>query len=159
MKPWYQELSENYAWKYDNEDFTLGSIGEADFIGAEINTVKSVQILDFGCGTGRHSIELAKRGLQLTGVDLSGNQLESACKKAGASGISVDYIFKDVCNLDFTVKFNLVIKICEGLKSAGFVNTVIFECKPGPFSRKDQLSPGDYEMLAITEKPSHLKTN
>jgi ubiquinone/menaquinone biosynthesis C-methylase UbiE len=84
MKQWYQELFENYARKYDNEDFTQGTIGEVDFIEQEINSDKSIQILDIGCGTGRHSIELAKRGYKVTGVDLSDNQLESARKKAKA---------------------------------------------------------------------------
>ena len=32
MKQWYEELFENYALKYDNENFTQGTIGECDFI-------------------------------------------------------------------------------------------------------------------------------
>jgi SAM-dependent methyltransferase len=40
------------------------------------------------------------------------------------------------------------------LKSIGFVNMGIYGCKLGAFSRNDQLSTGDYEMLVITEKPS-----
>ena len=31
---------------------------------------KGLRILDIGCGTGRHSIELAKRGHAVTGLDL-----------------------------------------------------------------------------------------
>ncbi len=36
------------------------SIGECDFIEKEINFDKSLKIIDIGCGTGRHAIELAK---------------------------------------------------------------------------------------------------
>jgi len=61
-KQWYEILFENYAKKYDNEVFTKGTFGECDFIEKEISFNKILKILDVGCGTGRHSIELTKRG-------------------------------------------------------------------------------------------------
>jgi ubiquinone/menaquinone biosynthesis C-methylase UbiE len=82
MKQWYEELFENYGQKYDNENFTQGTIGECDFIEQEISFNKSVTILDVGCGTGRHSIELSKRWYQVTGIDLSDSQLVRAREKA-----------------------------------------------------------------------------
>ena len=71
MKQWYEELFINYGKKYDNESFTQGTIGECDFIEKEIKHNKATKILDIGCGTGRHSIELAKRGYSIVGIDLS----------------------------------------------------------------------------------------
>jgi 2-polyprenyl-3-methyl-5-hydroxy-6-metoxy-1,4-benzoquinol methylase len=70
MKQWYESLFENYGKKYDHETFSQGTIGECDFIEKEINFNKSQKIIDVGCGTGRHSIELTKRGYQVTGIDL-----------------------------------------------------------------------------------------
>ena len=55
MKQWYETLFENYGKKYDNENFTQGTIGECDFIEKEINYNKNIKILDIGCGTGRHA--------------------------------------------------------------------------------------------------------
>ena len=81
MKQWYEELFENYARKYDNESFTQGTIGECDFIEKEMNYEKNTRILDIGCGTGRHSIELAKRGYKVVGIDLSECLLERAKEK------------------------------------------------------------------------------
>jgi len=76
MKQWYESLFENYAQKYDKEPYVQGTPGECDFIEQEINRDKSIKILDIGCGTGRHAIELAKRGYDLTGVDLSRDQIQ-----------------------------------------------------------------------------------
>jgi ubiquinone/menaquinone biosynthesis C-methylase UbiE len=54
-KQWYELLFENYSRKYDNENFTQGTIGECDFIENELSYNKSLKILDVGCGTGQHS--------------------------------------------------------------------------------------------------------
>ncbi len=82
MKQWYEELFENYGMKYDNETFVQGTIGECDFIEKEIEYNKATRILDIGCGTGRHSIELAKRGYTVVGIDLSESLLKRAKEKA-----------------------------------------------------------------------------
>ncbi len=82
MKQWYEEFFENYAEAYDKESFTQGTVGEVDFIEREINSDKGKRILDIGCGTGRHAIELAKRGYDVTGVDLSPAQVNKAVQKA-----------------------------------------------------------------------------
>jgi len=88
-KQWYESLFENYAEKYDNENFTKGTIGECDFIETELNFEKRLKILDVGCGTGRHSIELSKRGYNVTGIDLSKTQLERAMKKAAENNLTL----------------------------------------------------------------------
>lgn len=114
MKEWYEELFENYGLKYDRENFTQGTIGECDFIEVEINHNKNVRILDIGCGTGRHSIELAKRGYNVVGVDLSASQLRRAKEKASEHKLQVEFYEKDARNLSYSAEFDLVIMICEG---------------------------------------------
>jgi 2-polyprenyl-3-methyl-5-hydroxy-6-metoxy-1,4-benzoquinol methylase len=114
MKQWYEELFTNYAVKYENESFTQGTIGEVAFIESEIGFDKSKKILDIGCGTGRHSIELAKRGYNVTGIDFSDSQLERAKELAEKVGVNVEFIKRDARELDFSNCFDLVIMICEG---------------------------------------------
>ena len=113
-KQWYELLFENYAQKYDMENYTHGTIGECDFIEKEIRFDKSLKILDVGCGTGRHAIELTKRGYQVTGIDLSESQLKRAIEKAKAENLSIDFQCRDARNLPFDSEFDVAIMLCEG---------------------------------------------
>lgn len=113
-KPWYIELFENYSKTYDKEIFTQGTEQEVDFIEKEIGFNKQLNILDVGCGTGRHSIELAKRGYKVTAFDISADQLKAARKKAKNENVSVQFFQKDARNFRFKQKFDLVIMLCEG---------------------------------------------
>ena len=114
MKPWYEELFSNYARAYDRESFTQGTLQEVDFIEAEIAADKNVRILDIGCGTGRHAIELARRGYEVTGVDLSANQLVRAREKAIAAGVQPVFEQRDARTPHHMATFDLAIMFCEG---------------------------------------------
>ena len=130
MKQWYELLFENYARKYDKECFVQGTVGECNFIEAEISRDKTLRIIDIGCGTGRHAIELTKRGYNVTGVDLSENQIKRAREKAEEAGLTIDTFDKlsidpehsrrvdfqtqDARNLPFDGEFDLAIMLCEG---------------------------------------------
>jgi len=113
-KQWYEELFENYAETYDKECYTQGTTGEIDFIEEEIDFDKSGKILDIGCGTDRHAIELAKRGYTVTGIDLSESQLKRAKAKAQKENVTIDFRRADARNLDFRDEFDLTIMLCEG---------------------------------------------
>ena len=114
MKQWYEELFVNYGVKYDNECFTQGTIGECDFIEKEIGYNKATKILDIGCGTGRHAIELAGRGYKVVGIDLSESQLKRAREKASEQKLKIDFQQYDARKLPFSRKFDLAIMLCEG---------------------------------------------
>jgi 2-polyprenyl-3-methyl-5-hydroxy-6-metoxy-1,4-benzoquinol methylase len=114
MKQWYEELYQNASENYENEVFVKGTIGEVDFFEKEINFDKSKKILDVGCGTGRHTIELAKRGYNVTGLDLSETLLKRAKKKAEALNLKINFIKADARNFKLESKFDLVVIICEG---------------------------------------------
>ena len=114
MKQWYEQLFENYAEKYDAESFVQGTFGECDFIEDEIEHSKTAKILDLGCGTGRHSIELSKRGYTVTGVDLSKSLIDRAIERSIEEGVEVDFKVGDARTIEFENEFDLVIMICEG---------------------------------------------
>jgi 2-polyprenyl-3-methyl-5-hydroxy-6-metoxy-1,4-benzoquinol methylase len=115
MKQWYEELFENYGLQYDREAFTHGTPGECDFIEQEIRHDKQARILDIGCGTGRHSVELAARGYSnITGIDLSVTQLERAREKAKEKKLNIIFQKHDARELPFHDEFDLAIMLCEG---------------------------------------------
>jgi SAM-dependent methyltransferase len=113
-KKWYETLFTDFAGTYDRESFTQGTLGECDFIESEIGGDRSVAILDIGCGTGRHAIELARRGYQVTGIDLSPSQIGRARAKAAAAGVAPDFLVGDARDLPFDGRFGLAVMICEG---------------------------------------------
>lgn len=114
MKQWYEELFQDFADKYDREIFTAGTTGEADFIEKEINFNREALILDIGCGTGRHSLELARRGYNVTGFDLSPSMIEKARLLAEKENLKIDFQVRDARDFNFREAFDLAIMICEG---------------------------------------------
>lgn len=57
-------------------------------------------VLDVGCGQGTQAVELAVRGLQVTGVDPSADLLEQVAETARARGAVVDAVRGKVEDLD-----------------------------------------------------------
>ena len=114
MKQWYEALFTNYAHKYEDECFTKGTLNEVDFIEKEINYKHELKILDIGCGTGRHSIELARRGYRVRGIDLSENMLNKARQKATDAKVDVEFIQADARDFCYNEAYDLIIMLCEG---------------------------------------------
>lgn len=54
---------------------------EVDFILNFFDTSKIHRVIDFGCGNGRHAIEFARRGFEVTGIDYSPRNIEQILKK------------------------------------------------------------------------------
>ena len=82
-KQWYESLFQDYGQKYDSESFTQGTIGECDFIEKELNSNKTVKILDVGCGTGVVGVDLLNLipSAQLCGLDIAASVLRVAKEK------------------------------------------------------------------------------
>ena len=69
------------------------------------------RILDMGCGTGGHSIPLAKRGYEVFGIDRSKQMLEIARDKARDAGLSgkVQFESSNIQTFKLQMKFDVVI--------------------------------------------------
>lgn len=69
---------------------------EVDQIEALLRIQSPRRVLDLPCGQGRHSIELARRGYEVTGVDLSPFMLDVARKRATEAGVQVRWLEGDM---------------------------------------------------------------
>ena len=81
----YDLISPLYDKVNESVDYKLW----ADFIEAEIKkhmTERPILALDLGCGTGKMTLELARRGYDMTGVDYSPDMLGRARENAEAAG-------------------------------------------------------------------------
>ena len=68
-------------------------------------------VLDLACGPGRHSTALAKKGLQVTAVDLSPFLLEKARERAAAEKVEVEWVREDMREFARPGAFDLVINM------------------------------------------------
>lgn len=77
-----------------------------------INTHPPGNALDLGCGTGTNSIELARNGWQVTGIDFLNKPLKLAVKKAMKAGVKVNFLQADVTRLQqIHHRFDLILDI------------------------------------------------
>lgn len=113
MSHW-QTFFDAHAPQYNENCFTKNTPAECDFLEEELALPKGAAILDVGCGTGRHSIELARRGYRMTGLDLSEGMLEQARRAAAAAGVTVEWIHADATRFDLPARFDAALGLCEG---------------------------------------------
>jgi SAM-dependent methyltransferase len=95
---WFEEWFDSplYEKLYSNRDET-DAASLADLIEEVIPASDYRTILDLGCGRGRHSITLAQRGYQVTGIDLSKKAIKKAKRIAGQKNLkNVDFLVRDM---------------------------------------------------------------
>jgi ubiquinone/menaquinone biosynthesis C-methylase UbiE len=66
-------------------------------------------ILDVGCGTGSHAMELARRGYHVTGIDISSVMIKEAKKKAKEASLECEFFVMDMRELDIDKEYDCAI--------------------------------------------------
>jgi 2-polyprenyl-3-methyl-5-hydroxy-6-metoxy-1,4-benzoquinol methylase len=77
----------------------------------DLHLQKGSKILDVPCGQGRHSVKLAKRNFQVTGIDYSSTALQAAKKWAHQNKVSPVFIKQDMRSLKLNERFDAVIML------------------------------------------------
>lgn len=96
--------------------WTKYSKQEIDFILSQIDLRKEAEIADFGCGYGRHLLELRNKGfLNLNGVDFSKSNIENAEKLLDGDGTTL--VCGDCRDVKFSQKFDLVLCLYDVIGS------------------------------------------
>jgi SAM-dependent methyltransferase len=72
---------------------------------------RKAHILDLCCGVGRHTLELARHGYQVTGVDRTHEFLKQAREQADEEGLTVEFIQQDIRNFCRPETYHAVINL------------------------------------------------
>ncbi len=110
----WEQFFDAHAPIYDQNVFTKNTMKEVDFLIEELALPPGASVLDVGCGIGRHSIELAKRGYAVTGLDLSAGMLAQAAEASTAAGLNVEWIQADATRFSLPKRYDAAICLCEG---------------------------------------------
>jgi cyclopropane fatty-acyl-phospholipid synthase-like methyltransferase len=110
----WREFFDSFAPQYMNEVFTTDSVREAAFLLEVLGLTPGASLLDIGCGTGRHAVELARAGLAVTGLDISEGMLREARAAAAASGVEVELVRADATTFALGRSFDAAVCLCEG---------------------------------------------
>ena len=79
---------------------------EADFLVKTLECASGSRLLDVPCGNGRHSLELAKRGYRMTGLDISEEFIEEARASCSAIGAQIELVLGDMRHVEGEAKFD-----------------------------------------------------
>ncbi|MBR5182646.1 MAG: class I SAM-dependent methyltransferase [Clostridiales bacterium] len=102
------------ALYYDTMQSDMDAVAWADFISKLIkrHSVSEVQsITDLGCGTGSVTVELAKKGYDMTGIDSAEEMLAQASAKEGAE--EVFWSVQDITDFDIGGKTDCFISTLD----------------------------------------------
>jgi len=70
-----------------------------------------IRVLDLPCGPGRHSLEFARAGYQVTGVDRTAQYLEEARQHAEEAGLSIEFVQADMRDFSRPESYDLAINL------------------------------------------------
>jgi SAM-dependent methyltransferase len=76
-------------------------------------------VLELACGTGRLTIPLRKKGMDIIGLDLAAPMLERARAKAAAAGVNVDFLRGDARSFELGKKFKLIFMAFNSMQHLG----------------------------------------
>jgi SAM-dependent methyltransferase len=105
-KPWFEEIFDEDYLRTLPFMTPEQTIKEVSFIEESLEVPAGSEVLDVGCGYGRHAIELVHRGLNVTGLDLSLPLLIRAADEAQRRSLSVNFVHADMREMPFDKKFD-----------------------------------------------------
>ena len=113
---WFDSIYYHILYQHrDNEE----AASFIDRLIAYLDIHKGDKILDLACGKGRHSIYLNKKGFDVTGVDLSSQNIELAKRNENATLHFEEHDMRDVYMDTKEANLNVIKATVESLKTGG----------------------------------------
>ncbi len=108
---WYKE-----GWSLDikSQSWTEETEEQVDFLIKAMGLTGKERVLDLACGFGRHSLELARRGFSVVGVDITKEYVEDAVKQAEIENLDVKFLCMDIRDIYFCEEFDVVLNMADG---------------------------------------------
>jgi SAM-dependent methyltransferase len=108
-------------WYREAFDGTTADMAWTERTGSEVDRALKMlkpgggeRVLDLACGSGRHSLELRRRGFEVVGTDISSELIEIARNDAAAEQLDVTFVEADLRELDFEAEFDIVLNLNDG---------------------------------------------
>ena len=105
-KPWFVEVFDEDYLRTLPFLTPQATQSEAEFVANAMGITPGQQVLDVGCGYGRHAMELAARGFHVVGLDLSTPLLLRGGEEAQRRGLQINFIRGDMRELDYDSQFD-----------------------------------------------------
>ena len=105
-KPWFEEIFDEDYLRTLPFLTPQATQSEAAFVSSALDLEPGSQIMDVGCGYGRHAMELAARGYQVVALDLSLPLLLRGADEAQRRGLNINFVHGDMRELSFEDQFD-----------------------------------------------------
>jgi SAM-dependent methyltransferase len=108
---WYKKI-----WSLDIKDMSWveETFGEIDFVAEILELGGTERILDLACGFGRHSLELARRGFEVVGVDITAQYIAEAKRLASLENLDAVFVCADLRDVHYANEFDVVLNMADG---------------------------------------------
>jgi SAM-dependent methyltransferase len=111
QEDWYRTA---YPPEMDKLPWADKTVSEVDRLITMLKPLGHERILDLGCGTGRHSLELARRGLAVVGVELLEANVKVAEEGAAAESLNAAFVQADLRDIELYDEFDIVVSLNDG---------------------------------------------
>lgn len=110
-KSWYKKI-----WTLDikNMSWVEDTARQVDFIWEVLGLTGRERVLDLACGFGRHSLELARRGCEVIGIDITSDYVDDANASAKRENLNARFFMGDIRDCAYHEEFDVVLNLADG---------------------------------------------